>query len=303
MVTPTFLLTVNGKDVTSSIKENLIKLEVTDYANLKSDEMVLEVLGAFNIPKEDDRIELWIGYEETGVWFVGSYIVQALPFNQTSTTVRATSTDFTKKLKEKNTKAYKEKSVKEIVEEIAGRNQLSIKCDILEPIVYMLQKDESDLHFLTRLAKEYGAIFKIKKDIMVFYKKEETRKIFLSLSECSSYSGEWKKREKYSSVECKWHDSIENKAKSVTAGSGEPILTIEEYFIDEAAAQVRAEKELAEQQRKEFAGSLSIYGQDIVAGAKLLLYGDSRIEGKEFSVTKVTHSLGSGYVVGVEFEG
>ena len=31
--------------------------------------------------------------------------------------------------------------------------------------------------------------------------------------------------------------------------------------------------------------------------------GDSRMEGKEFSVTKVTHSLGSGYVVGVEFEG
>ena len=303
MVTPTFILTVNGKDVSSSIRDKLIKLEVIDHANLKSDEMVLEVIGAFNIPKEDDRIELWIGYEETGAWFMGSYIIQSLPFNQSSTTVRATATDFTKKLKEKNTKVYKEKSVKQIVEEIAGRNKLEIKCNIKEPVTYMLQKDESDLHFLTRLSEEYGAIFKIKKDVMIFYKKEKTTNLSLNLNECSSYSGEFKKREKYGSIECKWHNSKENKPKSVKVGSGEPTLIIEEFFKNEAAAQTRAKKELAEQKRKEFSGSLSIYGQDIVAGANLNLTGDSRLKGKEFSIVKVTHNISNTYVCSVNFEG
>ena len=72
MVTATFAITVNGKDVTESIREKLISLEYTDHANLKSDELTLKVAGSYNIPKEEDVIELWIGYKETGVWSCGT---------------------------------------------------------------------------------------------------------------------------------------------------------------------------------------------------------------------------------------
>ena len=303
MVTPIFAMTVNKIDVTKSIQEKLVFLEYVDYANLKSDELKFEVAGSYNIPKEEDVIELWIGYKETGVWSCGTFVVQSLPFNKTNTTIRATATNFTQNLKSKNTKTYKEQTVKQIVETVASRNKLEIKCNIEESLKYIIQKDESDLHFLTRLAKEHDAVFKIKRDILIFLKKEDTTKVIIDLNECRSYSGEFKKREKYGTVEAKWHNSKENRDESVKVGTGEPVLKLQEFYYDETEAKQRAEKALQEQKRKEFKGSLSIYGMDIVAGSKLVLSGDSRLEGREFSVTKVAHNLGAGFVSGVEFEG
>jgi len=303
MVTPYFALTVNNIDVTLSIRDILIRLEYVDYANLKSDELNLTVEGAWNIPKEDDVMELWIGYEETGVWLAGTFVVQSLPFGKDSTTVRATSTNFSKTLKEKTTKTYKSTTLSKIVSKVAKRNALDFRCDIEEDVLYMAQKDESDLHFLTRLATEHDAVFKIKKDLLIFIKKEETTVVHVDLNECSSFSGEPKKREKYKSCTVSYHDSKENKKIVITAGEGEPVLKMEEHFSSESEALIRAKKALKNSERKEFKGSFNIYGQDINAGAKLTLFGDSRLEDREFSITKVTHSLGDGYVIWVEFEG
>ena len=51
-------------------------------------------------------------------------------------------------------------------------------------------------------------------------------------------------------------------------------------------------------------GSLSAVGREIRAGGKLKIAGVAELDGMEFSIKSVSHSLnGRGYSVSVEFEG
>ncbi len=91
--------------------------------------------------------------------------------------------------------------------------------------------------------------------------------------------------------------------KSVRVGSGTPVLKVDDYFESREDALRVLNSRLKKANRAKISGSLSIYGMDIVAGNKLELIGDSRFEDMEFSITRVTHTIGDGgFVTSLEFE-
>lgn len=304
-IDPIYVLVVNGADVTTKMYENSASMTYTDNAGDEADSLEIKIAGKWDIVKFTDRAELWIGYASSNVWHVGTFTVQNVKVGAFKTSIKATSANFNTGLKEKTDRVHKDKSIKKIVEEIGANQKLKVKCDVEGTYNYILQQNESDIHFLTRLAKDSNAIFKIKKDELIFVSRDKTNIHTIDIAECygDGPTVTFNNRTIYGSAITEYWDSKENKTQSVRVGTDSPVLKVDEHFESRAEALRVLESKLKNANRGKISGSLSIYGMDIVAGNKLELVGDKRFEGLKFGITRVTHSIGeSGFETRLEFE-
>jgi len=304
-VDPIYVLVVNGADVTTKMYENSASMSYTDTDGAEADTLDIKIDGYWDIVQFDDRAELWLGYASNNVWHVGTFTVQSVSVSAFETTIKATSADFNNSLKEKQNKTHKNKTIKKIVEEIATKRGLKARCDIDSSIEYIHQNNESDIHFLTRIAKDSNAIFKIKKDELVFINRDNTNTHTIDIAETFGNGPEltFNNRTIYGSGKAQYWDTQNNKWVKVSVGSGKPIIKIDDYFESESEARRVIESKLKNANRAKVSGRLSIYGMDIVAGNKLKLVGDKRFDDMEFTIKRVTHSInGSGFVTALEFE-
>ena len=125
------------------------------------------------------------------------------------------------------------------------------------------------------------------------------------MAECFELSITEANRNSYTAVIVQWHDSTDGKDKQIKVGSGEQIykLEIAEPKSDNEAFK-KGEAKLNELQKGGVNGSLSAVGREIRTGGKLRIGGVAELDGMEFSIKSVSHSLnGRGYSVSVEFEG
>lgn len=305
-VDPVFVLVVNGADVTNKIHANSVSLSYTDNDGDEADSLSITVAGYWDKVSFLDTVELWLGYASSNVWSVGSFTVQKVVVGSFSSIIEATSTNFNGGLKEKKNVVYQNKSIRSIVENIAKNQNLKVKCNVEDNVVYVHQNKESDMHFLTRVAKERNAIFKIKKDLIIFVDRESTNTHSIEVSECYGDGPvvTFSSRAIYSGAETQFWSSKENKNIVVKVGNGSPVLKIDEHFEDEEEAKSILNSELKKENKSKVSGRLNIYGMDVVAGNKLELKGDKRYEGLKFSITRVTQTINEGgFSTGIEFEG
>jgi len=302
---PIYVLVVNGADVTTKMYENSASMTYTDNDGDEADSLDIKVAGKWEKVSFKDTAELWLGYLDSDVWHVGTFTVQSVKIGAFETTIKATSANFNDGLKEKNDTVHKEKTIKKIVEEIAAKQELKVHCDVEGSMQYLLQQDESDIHFLTRLAKDNNAIFKIKKDELIFINRDKTNTHTIDVGECygDGPGVTFNNRTIYPSAITEYWDSKENKTESVRVGNGRPVLKVDEHFEGRAEALRSLESRLKSANRGEVSGSLTIYGMDVVAGNKLELKGDERLKGLKFGITRVTHTINSsGFSTALEFE-
>lgn len=304
--TPSFKILANDRDVTDHIQKNLIALNFKDEAGILSDEITLEVAGEFRRPKYQDKLKVWIGYKESGLWYCGDFCVQSSERTQHSTNITATGVDFSNTLKEKKSRSWEKLSLKEVVEKIAKEHQLGFQAEFEEAkIVYLAQSDESDLSFLKRLAKEYGAMFSIKDNKILFLYKKESEKLpvaKVNLLEAISFSIKHSNKTIYLSARAIWHDTKENKSKEVVVGNGMPQLRIESAFKNSSDAKLKAQAKLKNANSGSISGRLSIYGSKIYAGG-LLELNNAGSDNGVYQINSVNHTLSvDGFITDVWFE-
>ncbi len=308
-MTPIFKLEANGTDVTEQIRQNLSYITFKDEDGNQSDEITIRVAGDFKRPLYKDELKLWLGYEETGLFFCGLFLVQTTERDSFGLTITATGADFSAALKQKRDLSYEQISIKAIAQIIAGRHGLKLKSDFDDLYVtHLSQTNESDLHFMKRLASDHNGIFSIKNGTLIFLKrtKEEKRSDELPLfeidsSECSTLRIKHTNRTLYASCKAIWHDTKDNEMKSVTVGEGDPVLLIEGQFKTAAEAKAKAEAKLAMANRGTKSGTIEMYGKEIYAGGKLKLTGFGEDDG-EYSIKSVNHTFDDGWVMSVEIE-
>ena len=304
-IDPIYVLVVNGADVTTKMYENSASMTYTDNDGDESDALDIKVAGKWEKVSFKDTAELWLGYLGSAVWHVGTFTIQSVTIGAFETTIKATSANFNDRLKEKSDMVHKDKTIKKIVEEIASKQGLKVRCDVDGSLQYILQQDESDIHFLTRLAKDSNAIFKIKKDELIFINRDKTNTHTIEVAECYGDGPKvnFNNRTVYGSAITEYWNSKANKTESVRVGKARPALKVDEHFESRAEALRVLNSRLKSENRGQVSGSLSIYGMDVVAGNKLELKGDKRFDGFKFGITRVTHSIGeSGFVTALEFE-
>ena len=84
------------------------------------------------------------------------------------------ATGIKKSFRQENSVGYENKTLKQIANEVAKRHGLTLVGEIEDIKVERITQDhERDLTFLKRLAEQYGYIFKISENNLVFYKTEK----------------------------------------------------------------------------------------------------------------------------------
>jgi len=307
---PNFKLLANDKDVTSTLQKELISITFKDEENDNADELTIKVGGEFARPQYKDELKLYLGYGDDLV-YCGLFRVQTTTRNNNNIlTISATGVNFSSILKEKRDITYEKISIKDICQQIASRNNLKIKSDFNDVfILSVAQSNESDLHFLNRLAKNYNAIFNIKNDTLIFThkikddkKNKDLPSYTVSADEVSTLSIKHSNKTLYKSCKSIWHDTKENKTKEIVIGAGEPVLINKGNFINEAEAKSKAQAKLERAVQGLVGGSLSMAGVVIFAGGTLNLVDTLEDDG-EYRIKSVNHSFtSSGWTINLNFE-
>ena len=324
---PLFRLLANEKDITQTIRQNLISLGFDDKEGFKSDEISFKVRGLFAKPAFGDRLELYLGWTGEGeegadnMWLCGKFAVQTCErdFKEQSTEVRATAVDFASEIKTKKRRSWENTTLFAIAGKIADENALRLKTSGEDMAIRSrLQDGVSDLEFLYSLSKELGYLAATKNDTLILAPKsgddesDEAEKggdglpqIELNLSDLASLNITEANRNAYNAVVCEWQDIASGKRKQIKVGKGKQTykMQIPEPKSD-AEAYKLAQSKLNELKKGGINGRCSCMGANIVAGAQVKFKGAPGLEDLKFSVKSVSHTFdASGYTIEIEFEG
>lgn len=325
---PQYRVVANSRDITQAIAERLISLRCTDETGIQSD--VLEIVLADNdprkpidVPASGAELELFIGYDGK-LQRVGMFVFDELEMagwpGEMVIRARAAIYDASKggksQLQTQKTRSWpKETKLGDMVSKMAKEHGLqpaisgSLAAIALPAIA---QTDESDLHFLTRVAKRYDAMVKPAGGKLVVAKRGETKtlggaplpKITLKPQEVSRWRVVQSKRETAGQVVAYWHAVKQARRHSVQVGSGEPVTRLKMYYPTQEMALAAARAELDRRARANRTLSLTLPGREtLLAESPLTLIGFRDGVDGEWIITRVEHAFDSGgYVCNVEAE-
>ncbi|WP_396583976.1 phage late control D family protein [Bartonella grahamii] len=187
---PFCMVLANGEDITKTLMDYVLSIEITDEAENKSDRITIELddrardsdNGFLDIPLIGTVISITLGYEGGKNRDMGAYLIDEIsvssPPQSLSVTGRAASMNTS--YRTPKSQSYHQKTLGSIIQEIAQRNGYTAKVDpSLAKIVvrHIDQTSESDMAFATRLAEEYDAVAKPVDGKLVLAKRGEGKAI------------------------------------------------------------------------------------------------------------------------------
>jgi len=297
-----YRIDVNGKDVTAAIKPYLMRLTISDNDKDEADELAIIVSAKFSRPAYKDKIKIFLSNDKnTPPRFLGLFSVQKTTItNKRQLTIVANGADFDGELKERRHANYEDTTLGELATVIANRHGLAVRTNITEPMTRFEQINESDLHFLNRLAKEHNAIYNIKNATLYFIAKgsEEVPKVTINSDQCEGLEITHSNNTLYKSCKASYQNTKLNKVVSVVVGEGNPQLYKQGHFNSDEEATTFATNALARANKGLIHGSLSKIGQALFAGSQLTL------DSEEYTVTKVRHTVENmtGWKLSAEFD-
>ena len=319
---PAFKLEASGKDITNTIRQNLISLSFTDKEGNESDEISFTLFGIYAKPVFGDKLKLWLGYENE-LYLCGTFSVQTTSrdYKAQTTEVRATAVNFASPAKEKRRVSWENTTLFGIAKKIASANTLSLKTSGSDQnIASVIQDNVSDIEFLYDLCVKFGFLMAVKNGAIIITakdakgdasqtsntsKNENLPTFTLNLTDLYSLEITEANRNSYTAVIVEWQDIEAGKVKSIKVGSADQVykMQIAQPKSDNEAFK-QAEAKLNELQRGGINGRCSCEGKNIIAGGKIKFGGVPGLEANEFSIKEVSHKLStSGYEIDIEFEG
>ena len=307
-MTPIFSLTAAGADITGLIARRLIDLTLTDEAGIKSDSLDLTLDdrdARIALPSPGAAISVSLGYKETGLVFMGTYIADEVTLSGPPRTIaiRAQAADMGGRLKSMKTRNWDDVTLGRLVEAIAAEHGLkpAIAKTLAETAYeHIAQIDESDMNLLTRLAKPLDAIAAVKAQTLLLAERAAGKSvngtplpvIALTRGDIARYRVTMAERGKYRSVIAAFHDKETGKTRTVTAGEGDPALRIRHVYRNAQSAGQAARAKLKALTRGKAALSLTLPGNPAIAAESQIRLSGIRpgVDGL-WSAASVTHSL------------
>jgi phage protein D len=285
-------------DVTEKFQSRNLEITITDNAGLDADTVLISLYNPndeIDPPKTGKKIKVEIGYAESETVLTGEYIVDEINISSPPDILRiggsAAAFDPENKnyetLQKSRSRSFKQKTIKEIVELIGKENKLKtaigkIYADEEEnKIDHIDQTNESDGNFLTRLAEDRGATFKVANGILIFAEKSTGQTVSgkniaaVTIGE-SDIAGSWEfangARNKYKSVTASYRGVKENEDKTITIGEGEPSKTLKRIYPNLKDATAAAKSELKKSQRTSASFSATVWGNPELKAETTLIF-------------------------------
>lgn len=310
---PRVEVTIDGQPVAGTFYERLKSITVTDKEGLKSDTVDIELNDGppnfLALPRKGAIVAVRMGYGQNlgslGTFTADKINGACLPYGLS---ISGKAVDFRSgKLKERQERAWDKKSLGDIVSQIANESGLTPAIDsALSKFVYdwIGQQDESNLHFLRRLAQRHNGLFSIKHGRLLFSKLGSGRSasgnnigsviVTPEMVLLNTLKFDVGDRTKYSKVVAYYQDSDKAQRVEIEADAdadGESVYRIPEPFSSPDEADKAAQAKAKSLKRGEGSTSVTVIGDTSICAGAPLLYAGIRpgLDGVPYIIDTATH--------------
>ena len=309
---PQIEVTIDGKAVAGAFYERLMSVTVTDKEGVRSDTVDIELNDGppafLAIPRKGAVIEVKLGYaslRSLGKFTVDKVTVKCLPY---SMSISGKSVDMRSgKLKARQERHWDDTTLKDIVTGVAAESDMTASVDPeIGSFVFdwVGQQDESNIHFLQRLAKRHNALFSIKGKQVIFSARGSAQSAsgtfagtvvvtpdILMQGSCSFEAND---RTKYSKVVAYHQDKDKAERVEIEADAdadGDSVFRIPEPYASLKEADKAAQAKAKELKRGEGAASVTVIGDTSIAAGCALLFQNVRpgLDGVPYVIDTATH--------------
>lgn len=315
---PVFYIEYEKKDITAYISPYVLSVSYTDNEHGQSDEIDIQIEDKDHkwksswYPTKGDLLTLKIGFEGDKLINCGGFEIDEIEISGPPDTIniKGLAANIKKALRQNNSAAYENKTLKQIAEDIAKKHGYTLVGSVKDIKVQRItQNKERDLSFLKRLAESYGYVFKIADNQLVFYEVEklETSDVIYVVDRKDMLSFNFKDKTNgvYKSCEVSYFDPKTKKLITHT----ESLKNVKEG--DTLKLNVRCENKQQAIQKakaglagrvKELEGNMTISGvPKLSGGVNVEITGLYKISGKyHIKTAKHTIDRSSGYKTELE---
>lgn len=230
VLAPSFGLAYNGKSISDPIARNLLSMHYTDNLSGEADELTVrleDTVGNFKrlwYPEKGATLTARMGYPglllDCGEFQIDE-VHQTGSASGDEVTMRALAAGLaTQDVRTKKSKAHESQTLAQIVERVAKAHGLTVVGNI-KPITIQraTQFRKTDLHFLHKLAFDYGYVFSVRGKRLVFaniFDLEKSSPVaVLSRADIISYDTTDKLTETFKAAEVQHHN---HKTKKLVKG-------------------------------------------------------------------------------------
>lgn len=313
---PAFTLTANGNDITAVIVDRFASLSLVDETGDNADKLEIMLTDhdpakPIKIPPRGAELALALGYDgkltQKGVFVCDDVSGRGWPATLVIT-AHAAPWDETPKGKV-DFQSHKTRSwpvgttIGAMVQKMAqehGMQALVSPALASVALPHLNQSEESDMNLLLRLAKKYDAIAKPAGGKLIFTRRGDATnvsgaalpRIAVDASDVSAFEWSISTRESAGTVVAYYHAKRSAQRHEVTAGSGEPVKRLKQYYPTADMALAAARAELARRARGEYRISLNMPGDPRLTAECILVVTGLRDElNGEWLVKKAEHAI------------
>lgn len=310
-----YTITYNNKDITAGIEQRVLSVEYTDKVAGESDELEITLEDSEQLFQND-----WYPEKGATLSFVirqdgqqvncGSFeideIASSCSDNGDVFTMRALGAGITKKLRTKSSYAHEDKSLREIANTVASNLKLTLQGTVQDIRFRRVhQYRETDLQFLNRISADYGYVFSVRGNLLVFtyYKEIEGREPSVTLTKQDLSSCDLKDTTHKTFKKCriKHHDPLNKEV--IEYDETETDSDLESDSADDLELRSRVENKQQAEAKAQYAlykGNSAGVGGDISLKGNLLVLSGNNIELRGlgqmsgiYQVLEAKHSINS----------
>lgn len=309
-MTPAFQIMVGGVDVTGNFNDRLIKLAVSDEAGVESDTVEIEVDDRGHViatPRKGAIIMVSMGYLETGLSLMGRYTVDEVEVETAPSVMRVKgkAADLRDTFKQQKSRHFEDTTLGEIFQRVARDHGLAAAVDqtlAQRQVKYVAQTEESDLHFMTRLARRHDAMAAPKNGRLVVVRHGDGRTssgaamagLVITPAMVTKAKASTGDRPKHGKVEADFYDSdkAERRHASADASGDGPTMRLPHVYPTEEEAKHAADARGRELGRAEGSLSVEMPGRtDIMAEMPVMMQGFRDPIAGAWTTSRVQHEI------------
>lgn len=310
-----------GRDVTTDISPFLLSISYNDKTQGACDEIEIVVEDTDGLwrgewyPQKGDTLDVTIGMDGVvvpcGVFEIDE-IEMSGPPDQIS--IRGLSTGIKSPLRTKRSQAYENQSLQAIAETVAGRHGLTVSGEIETiQIERETQNRETDLSFLARVAAEFGYVFNLRGENLVFttvFKLEAADPVTeVDRTDLIRYSIRDKTSGVFKSAQTRYVNPQTNKLQAGAVDGADDVETNDVLELrvrveNDGQAESKSKAALHMANSRQQSGSLTLPGSPmLLAGSNFDLTGMGTVSGK-YHIVESSHRIdaAAGYLTTVEIK-
>lgn len=318
----------NGKNISEEISKYILSLKYNDNTEGASDSIEITVEDVEGLwkngwyPEKGAELTVSIGqnnvFLDCGVFQIDKIQASGPP---DVVNINGLGAGLSGQIRTKVSAAHANKTLLQIANTVAQKNGLTVQGNVL-PIVIerQTQNDETDLHFLNRIAKEYGYLFSVRGKKLVFLLMETLEelpsKFSLEKTDLISYDLSDDTLKTYSKVEVKYHNpktaEVSTYVETVENKDGVPFtyikstdtLTIHTKAENEQQAKAKGKAALYRANSLQQEGSLSLVGNPYACAGNNFEQNGLGLFSGVYHIMKSSHTVdrSNGWTVDVDIK-